>query len=152
MPPGSPWAEPYWGAALSGWPIANLPYRQFITAPDGSDYLKLKGIWLFILAIAVHNFPEGLAVGVGFGGGNIGNGLALAIGIGLQNMPEGLAVAFALLTQNYSKWTAFWIALATGLVEPIGGLFGVGIITLGGSAAALGVSFCCRGHAVCHRR
>jgi len=119
----------------------NLPYRQFITAPDGSDYLKLKGIWLFILAIAVHNFPEGLAVGVGFGGGNIGNGLALAIGIGLQNMPEGLAVAFALLTQNYSKWTAFWIALATGLVEPIGGLFGVGIITLGEVLLPWGLAF-----------
>jgi ZIP family zinc transporter len=119
----------------------NLPYQRFITAPDGSDYLKLKGIWLFILAIAVHNFPEGLAVGVGFGGGNIGNGLALAIGIGLQNMPEGLAVAFALLTQNYSKWTAFWIALATGLVEPVGGLFGVGILTLGEVLLPWGLAF-----------
>jgi len=119
----------------------HLPYDRFINAPEDSNYNRLKGIWLFILAIAVHNFPEGLAVGVGFGGGNIGNGLALAIGIGLQNLPEGLAVALALVTQKYSRWTAFLIALATGLVEPIGGLLGAGIITLGELLLPWGLAF-----------
>jgi ZIP family zinc transporter len=57
---------------------------------------SLRRIWLFVLAITLHNFPEGLAVGVGYGAGNIGAAHALAIGIGLQNLPEGLAVALAL--------------------------------------------------------
>lgn len=89
---------------------------------------RLRKVWLFVFAITVHNFPEGLAVGVGFGDGDILNGLSLAIGIGLQNLPEGLAVALPLLRENYSKTKAFLIALCTGLVEPIGGLLGVALV------------------------
>jgi ZIP family zinc transporter len=119
-----------------------VPFQRFIDKPPIEfDAAKLKGIWLFIFAIAIHNFPEGLAVGVGFGGGNIGNGLALAIGIGLQNLPEGLAVALALLTQGYSKGKAFWIALLTGLLEPLGGLVGVGIISMGEVLLPWGLAF-----------
>lgn len=88
----------------------------------------MKKVWLFIIAITVHNFPEGLAVGVGFGDGDISNGLSIAIGIGLQNLPEGLAVALPLLRENYSKLKAFSIALCTGLVEPIGGIMGVMLV------------------------
>ncbi len=91
---------------------------------------EMRKIWLFILAITVHNFPEGLAVGVGFGDGDIANGISLAIGIGLQNLPEGLAVALPLLREKYSKGKAFAIALATGLVEPLGGLIGVGLVQI----------------------
>lgn len=91
---------------------------------------SLKRVWLFIMAIAIHNFPEGLAVGVGFGGGDVANGIALAIGIGLQNMPEGLVVALSLLTEKYSRRTAFLISLITGLVEPLGGVIGAGAVTL----------------------
>jgi zinc transporter, ZIP family len=89
---------------------------------------RLRKVWLFVLAITVHNFPEGLAVGVGFGDGDIVNGLSLAIGIGLQNLPEGLAVALPLIRENFSKGRAFLVALCTGLVEPIGGLLGVGLV------------------------
>ena len=89
---------------------------------------SLKRIWLFIIAITIHNFPEGLAVGVGFGDNNISNGLILAIGIGLQNIPEGLAVALALVRENYSPKKAFLIALLTGLVEPIGGFLGLWMV------------------------
>jgi zinc transporter, ZIP family len=89
---------------------------------------SLRKVWLFIIAITIHNFPEGLAVGVGFGDGDIVNGLSLAIGIGLQNLPEGLAVALPLIRENFSKTRAFSIALLTGLVEPIGGLLGVGLV------------------------
>lgn len=89
---------------------------------------SMRKVWLFIIAITVHNFPEGLAVGVGFGDGDIANGLSLAIGIGLQNLPEGLAVALPLLRENYGAGKAFLAALATGLVEPIGGLLGVTLV------------------------
>ena len=91
---------------------------------------RLRKVWLFVFAITVHNFPEGLAVGVGFGDGDIINGLSLAVGIGLQNLPEGLAVALPLLRENYSKGKAFLIALCTGLVEPIGGLLGVALVQI----------------------
>lgn len=57
---------------------------------------------MFVIAITIHNFPEGMATGVGFGGDSIANGLPIAIGIGLQNMPEGLAVALSLVRENYT--------------------------------------------------
>jgi ZIP family zinc transporter len=91
---------------------------------------RLRKTWLFVLAITIHNFPEGLAVGVGFGDGDIANGLSLAIGIGLQNFPEGLAVALPLVRENFSRKKAFLIALGSGLVEPIGGLLGVGLVQI----------------------
>ncbi|TDX51662.1 ZIP family metal transporter [Orenia marismortui] len=91
---------------------------------------NLRKVWLFALAITIHNFPEGLAVGVGFGDGDILNGLGLAIAIGLQNIPEGLAVAIPFVKEKMEVWKAFIIALASGLVEPIGGLLGVGLIQI----------------------
>lgn len=106
-----------------------FPHEHFIKGPEG-NFENLKRIWLFVIAIAIHNFPEGLAVGVGFGGENIANGIALAIGIGLQNIPEGFVVAVALVTERYSRLTAFGIALFTGLVEPVGGLIGAGVVSV----------------------
>lgn len=106
-----------------------LPHEHFFKGPEGpaSD---IKRIWLFVFAIAIHNFPEGLAVGVGFGTGDIAAGTTLAIGIGLQNMPEGLAVALPLIGLGYSRWKAIGIATLTGLVEPVGGLLGAGAVTV----------------------
>lgn len=91
---------------------------------------NLTKVWLFIIAITIHNFPEGLAVGVGFGGNNINDGISLAIGIALQNMPEGLAVGLALIRENYAAKKAFLIALLTGLVEPVGGVIGVSLVSI----------------------
>ncbi|MBE6068152.1 MAG: ZIP family metal transporter [Clostridium lundense] len=91
---------------------------------------NLTKVWLFIIAITIHNFPEGLAVGVGFGGNNINDGISLAIGIALQNMPEGLAVGLALIREDYSAKKAFLIALLTGLVEPVGGVIGVSLVSI----------------------
>jgi ZIP family zinc transporter len=91
---------------------------------------SLKKIWLFIIAITIHNFPEGMSVGVSFGAGDYKNGIVLATAIGLQNFPEGLAVALPLLGLGYNKWKAVWYATLTGLVEPIGGLLGVTAVTI----------------------
>lgn len=107
-----------------------VPHEHFTKGREGPDAHALKGIWLFIIAITIHNFPEGLAVGVGFAGGDIANGSALATGIGLQNAPEGLAVAVALLAQGYGRFYAFGVASLTGLVEPIGGLVGAAAVSL----------------------
>lgn len=117
-----------------------IPHEHFVSGHEGPP-TKMKRIWLFIIAITIHNFPEGLAVGVGFGSGDFGAGTSLAIGIGLQNMPEGLAVAFPLIALGYNKWKAFGIALATGMVEPIGGLFGAGSVTLFAPMLPIGLAF-----------
>ncbi len=118
-----------------------LPHEHFIEGPEGMDPGALSRIWLFIIAITIHNFPEGMAVGVGFGGGDVSNGISLAIGIGLQNAPEGLAVAVALRGLNYSKLRSFSIALCTGLVEPIGGLLGAAAISVSEILLPWGLAF-----------
>jgi len=117
------------------------PHEHFIKGPEGADPRNLKRIWLFIIAITLHNFPEGLAVGVGFGGGDISNGTTLAVGIGLQNMPEGLVVALALITERYTPFKALMIAFATGLVEPAGGLIGAGIVSISAPLLPWGLGF-----------
>jgi len=95
-----------------------------------------RRIMLLVLAITVHNFPEGLAVGVGFGAIGVGTGhtldsaRSLTIGIGLQNFPEGLAVSLPLLRLGYSPLKSFWYGQLSGMVEPIGGLLGAAAIAL----------------------
>jgi len=101
-----------------------VPHEHFFTGREGPDVHVLRRVWLFVIAITLHNFPEGMAVGVGFAGGDVSNGVALATGIGLQNIPEGLAVAASMLAIEYSRREAFFVAFLTGLVEPIGGLLG----------------------------
>jgi ZIP family zinc transporter len=105
-----------------------VPHEHFVAGREGPRAVELKRIWLFVIAITLHNAPEGLAVGIGFGGGDIGNGVSLATGIGLQNAPEGLAVAVALQAENYSKRFAFTVACLTGLVEPVAGLLGAAAV------------------------
>ncbi|NWN91185.1 ZIP family metal transporter [Marinobacter adhaerens] len=107
-----------------------LPHEHFNLGPEGPDASHIRRIWLFIIAITLHNFPEGMAVGVGFAGGDVRNGFVLAMGIGIQNIPEGLAVALSLIAIQYSRAKAFAIALLTGLAEPIGGVFGAALVWL----------------------
>jgi zinc transporter, ZIP family len=107
-----------------------VPHEHFFIGPQsGGDRAKVRRVYLFIFAIALHNLPEGLAVGVGFGG-DVRDGITLAVGIGLQNMPEGLIVAVAMLSLGYGKGAAFGMSLLTGLVQPIGGLIGVTAVSL----------------------
>ena len=102
---------------------------------------RISRVWLFILAITIHNFPEGLAVGVSFGSGDVAAGLVIATAIGLQNMPEGLAVALPLVREKYPRRKALWYATLTGLVEPIGGLLGLTLVSLFTSLLAWGLAF-----------
>ena len=91
---------------------------------------RLSRVWLFALAITIHNFPEGLAVGVSFGSGDVTAGLVVAMAIGLQNMPEGLAVALPLLREGYSRRRSLWYGTLTGLIEPVGGLLGIVLVSI----------------------
>lgn len=118
-----------------------LPHEHFKSGREGPEAVALRRVWLFIVAITIHNFPEGLAVGVGFGAEGLSGGLPLAVGIGLQNAPEGLAVAVALLGEGYGKWRAWRIAALTGMIEPVGGLLGAGIITISQPLLPWGLAF-----------
>jgi zinc transporter, ZIP family len=100
-----------------------------------------RRVWLFVGAITLHNFPEGLAVGVSFGAGDIHAGTATALGIGIQNIAEGLAVAGALAGIGYSPVRAVLAALASGLVEPIAGLVGVSMVALAEPLLPWGLGF-----------
>jgi ZIP family zinc transporter len=106
-----------------------LPHVHFDSMSD-VQLNSLKKIWLFIIAITIHNFPEGMSVGVSFGSGDLKNGFVLASAIALQNIPEGLAVALPLVGLGYNKWKAVGIATLTGLVEPVGGLLGITMVTV----------------------
>ena len=110
-----------------------LPHLH-IGAPD-EEAEGIKTSWhrsvLLVLAITLHNFPEGLAVGVAFGalgagvpGATLGAAVALAVGIGLQNLPEGTAVSVPLRREGLSRVRAFTYGQASGMVEPIAGLLG----------------------------
>jgi len=117
-----------------------VPHEHFIRGHEGPSS-RLRKIWLFVIAITIHNFPEGLAVGVGFGSGALSPAIALAIGIGLQNMPEGLAVALPLVGEGYSRRRALLYATLTGLVEPIGGLIGVALVLIARPLLPWGLAF-----------
>ena len=111
------------GGASRGWAAGTMAAAVLI----GATVIGRR-IWLFIIAITLHNFPEGAAVGVSFGGGDLHQGLATTFGIGIQNMPEGLAVSAAMASLGYGRIAAFAAALASGLVEPVGGLIGAGVV------------------------
>jgi zinc transporter, ZIP family len=117
-----------------------LPHPHFDAVVD-PHLNSLRKIWLFVIAITIHNFPEGMSVGVSFGSGEMKNGLILAIAIAMQNIPEGLAVALPLVSLGYNRWRAIGIATATGLVEPVGGLLGITMVTLFQSVLPIAMGF-----------
>ncbi len=117
-----------------------LPHPHFDAVVD-THLNSLRKIWLFVIAITIHNFPEGMSVGVSFGAGDMKNGLVLAIAIAMQNIPEGLAVALPLVSLGYNRWRAIGIATATGLVEPVGGLLGITMVTLFQSVLPIAMGF-----------
>jgi len=129
------------GAAVM-WLIHDYaPHEHAALGLDGPHQARLRRIWLFIIAITLHNVPEGLAVGVGFGSGDVANGIKVATGIGLQNMPEGLAVAASVLGLGYAKWKAVLIALGSGMVEPVAGLIGATAVTIAEPLLPWGLGF-----------
>jgi ZIP family zinc transporter len=92
------------------------------------DRVSLRRAWLFVWAVALHNLPEGLAIGVAFAGIDVEKATSLATGVSIQDVPEGLVVALALHAVGYSRLTAVGMGVASGLVEPIAAVFGVALI------------------------
>jgi len=139
---GGPWAAgSVVGASILAGAIALLlldrllPHEHFIKGREGAAARKLRRTWLFVIAIALHNLPEGLAIGVGYAGSDGVRANALAMGIAIQDIPEGLVVATALLAAGYRRAFAVGLGMASGLVEPVGAVAGAAIVS--GSAALL---------------
>ena len=103
-----------------------VPHLHKIAGNDLEDHDKtnLSKVLLFVMAIAIHNLPEGIAAGVGFGSGDTTRALIIAGGIALQNIPEGMVIIGPMLAAGVKPRRTFLIALATGLVEVIGTLLG----------------------------
>lgn len=97
---------------------------------QGADCGKRQSVYLFVLAIAIHNLPEGIAAGVGFGTGDLTAGLLIAAGIALQNIPEGMVVILSMICAGIPRGKSFLTAALTGVVEIIGTLLGYFVVNL----------------------
>lgn len=156
--PGLELAEPLFGGARSGALAVVvammmgglsmfvlhrlLPHEHFEKGHEGPEHAsRLARVWLFVLAIALHNFPEGLSMGVGAASGDEQVGLGVTLGIGLQNIPEGLAVAMSLVGLGYTRLQGFGVAALTGLVEIVGALTGAGLLSVSQALLPVALAF-----------
>ena len=104
---------------------AFTPHEHDSSGPCGLAPERCSRMWLFVMAMAIHNLPEGMAVGVAFGQADFSVGIPMATAIALQDIPEGLAVALALRAIGLSPIRAIGVAGASGALEPLGALLGV---------------------------
>lgn len=140
---GPAWMPAVVGFLLGGvflWVVDRLlPHLHIGMALDQAEGIKTR--WqrsvLLVLAITLHNIPEGLAVGVAFGAvaaglpaATLAGALALALGIGIQNFPEGAAVSIPLRREGMSRWKSFLYGQASGMVEPVAGVLGAALVLL----------------------
>ncbi len=110
---------------------------------DSREGADLRKVILFVIAIAIHNLPEGIAAGVGFGSGDNSQGILIASGIALQNIPEGMVIIGPLLAAGIRPRTTFVCALLTGVVEVVGTLLGFFAVSI--STAILPFALSCAG-------
>ncbi len=141
-------AVPVWFPAVTGflgggaflWLVDKiLPHLHLgmpVTEAEGIP-TNLKRSVLLILAITLHNIPEGLAVGVAFGAvasgipsATLAGAIALALGIGIQNFPEGMAVSFPLRREGFGRFKSFWYGQLSGMVEPVAGVIGAAAVII----------------------
>ncbi len=121
-----------------------VPHMHHITGVDTETHTEskhLNRVMLFVMAIAIHNLPEGIAAGVSFGTGNITDALTVAGGIALQNIPEGMVIISPMLNAGVKKSRAFIIALSTGLVEVIGTMLGYFVVNISVAILPFALSF-----------
>ena len=107
--------------------------------PAGNQ--QLNKVLLFVMAIAIHNLPEGIAAGVGFGTGNTGEAITIAAGIALQNIPEGMVIIGPMLAAGMNRKRTFIAALMTGLVEVLGALLGYFAVSISTAVLPFALAF-----------
>lgn len=112
-----------------------LPHEHFIKGREGADAKSLRRTWLFVIAITLHNLPEGLAIGVGYAANEGLRASSLTLGIAIQDVPEGFVVAASLLAAGYTRGFSVALGALTGLIEPVGAV--IGAIVVGSSSLLL---------------
>ena len=122
-----------------------VPHLHKLSGTDGEDHPqnqeKLNKILLFVIAIAIHNLPEGIAAGVGFGTGDTSQALTIAGGIALQNIPEGMVIIGPMLAAGMSNKRTFLIAISTGIIEVIGTLIGFFAVSISTAILPFALAF-----------
>ncbi len=122
-----------------------VPHLHRLTGVDQELHpdqtAKLNKVLLFVMAIGIHNLPEGIAAGVGFGSGNDAHAITIAAGIALQNIPEGMVIIAPMLAAGMRPGRTFLCALATGIIEVIGTLLGYFAVTLSSAILPFALAF-----------
>lgn len=122
-----------------------VPHLHKLTGVDGETHpekqAQLNKVLLFVIAIAIHNLPEGIAAGVGFGTGDNTEALTIAGGIALQNIPEGMVIIAPMLASGMSHGRTFLIAVITGIVEVIGTLLGYFAVSISSAVLPFALAF-----------
>ena len=120
-----------------------VPHLHKLVGPDTESHnnANLSKVLLFVTAIAIHNLPEGIAAGVGFGSGDTSQALLIAGGIALQNIPEGMVIIGPMLAAGVSPKKTFLCAMATGLVEVVGTLLGYFAVSVASAILPFALAF-----------
>ena len=120
-----------------------VPHLHKMVGSDAESHnnANLSKVLLFVMAIAIHNLPEGIAAGVGFGSGNVSEALLIAGGIALQNIPEGMVIIAPMLAAGVTPKRTFLIALGTGLVEVVGTLLGYFAVSISTAILPFALAF-----------
>ena len=120
-----------------------VPHLHKLMGADGEEHhnANLSKVLLFVLAIGIHNLPEGIAAGVGFGSGDTSQALIIAGGIALQNVPEGMVIIGPMLAAGVSPRRTFIAAMVTGLVEVAGTLIGYFAVSLASAILPFALAF-----------
>ena len=121
-----------------------VPHMHKMVGVDTEEHNgneKLSKVLLFVMAIAIHNLPEGIAAGVGFGSGNTNEALLIAGGIALQNIPEGMVIIGPMLAAGITPKKTFVCAMATGLIEVVGTLLGYFAVSVASAILPFALAF-----------
>ena len=122
-----------------------VPHLHRLSGVDQEEHPANKGkldkVLLFVMAIAIHNFPEGIAAGVGFGTENTAEAITIAAGIALQNIPEGMVIIAPMLAAGMSHKRTLATALMTGVVEVLGTMLGYFAVSLSGAILPFALAF-----------
>ena len=120
-----------------------VPHLHKLVGPDIEEHhnANLSKVLLFVLAIAIHNLPEGIAAGVSFGSGDVSQALIIAGGIALQNIPEGMVIIAPMLAAGVSRSRTFVCAMITGLVEVVGTLIGYFAVSVASAILPFALAF-----------
>ena len=118
-----------------------LHVQKTICGKNDKSGAQIRGVLLFVIAIAIHNLPEGIAAGVGFGAGDNEAALLIAWGIALHNIPEGMVIIAPLLAAGITPKKTFLLALATGFAEVVGTLIGYFAVSLATAVLPFALAF-----------